>query len=38
MEPISFFLSTFTALADRIINLEKTKLQDKQFLFNFTFR
>lgn len=34
MEPLSFFLSTFTALADRIINLEKTKLQNKQTLLN----
>lgn len=33
MEP-SFLLGTFTALVDRIVNLEKTKLQDKKTLFN----
>ena len=33
MEPLSLFLNTFTALADRIINLEKTKLQNKQQVF-----
>ena len=33
MEP-SFLLGTFTALVDRILNLEKTKLQDKKDLFN----
>ncbi len=31
---LSFFLSTFTALVDRIVNLEKTKIQDKKILFN----
>lgn len=36
MEPISisFLLSTFVALVDRIKNLEKIKFQDKQTLFN----
>lgn len=33
MEP-SFLLGTFTALVDRIVNLEKTKLQDNKVLFN----
>jgi len=34
MEPISFLLGTFTDLVDRIINLEKSKIQDKQSLFD----
>lgn len=34
MEPLAFFLSTFTALVDRIINLEKRKLQNDRDLFN----
>jgi hypothetical protein len=34
MEPISFFLSTFMALADRIIDLDKEKIKDKKDLFN----
>ena len=34
MEPVSIFLSSFIELVDRIINLEKTKLQDKKTLFN----
>jgi hypothetical protein len=33
MEPISFFLDTFIQLADRIINLEKAKLQDQRVAF-----
>ncbi len=34
MEPITSLLDAFIKLADRIINLEKSKLQDKQTLFN----
>ena len=34
MEPITSVLDAFIKLADRIINLEKTKLQDKKDLFN----
>ncbi len=33
MEPISFFLDSFIQLAQRIINLEKTKREDKQQVF-----
>ncbi len=33
MEPISFVLDTFIQLAERIINLEKTKRGDKQQVF-----
>lgn len=33
MEPISFFLNTFIQLAERIINLEKAKLQDQRVAF-----
>ena len=33
MEPILFFLDTFIKLADRIINLEKTKFQDQRVVF-----
>jgi hypothetical protein len=33
METLSLFLSSFTALADRIINLEKAQLQNKQQVF-----
>lgn len=33
MEPISFLLDTFIQLAERIINLEKTKRDDKQQVF-----
>ena len=34
MEPITSLLDAFIKLADRIINLEKTKLQGKKDLFN----
>lgn len=34
METISFFLDTVTKLADRLINMEKNKREDKQVLFN----
>ena len=34
MEPIAFFIETFITLADRIGNIEKTRLLDKQSLFN----
>jgi hypothetical protein len=34
MEPITSVLDAFIKLADRIINLEKTKLQDKKDMFN----
>jgi hypothetical protein len=33
MEPISFLLDTFIQLADRVINLEKTKFQDQRVVF-----
>jgi len=33
MEPISFLLDTFIQLAERIINLEKAKLQDQRTMF-----
>ena len=33
MEPISLFLNAFIQLADRINNLEKTKLQDQKVVF-----
>jgi hypothetical protein len=33
MEPISFLLDSFIQLAERIINLEKTKREDKQKVF-----
>lgn len=34
MEPITSLLDAFIKLAERLINLEKTKLQDKKELFN----
>lgn len=34
MASIPFLLDSFIKLADRIINLEKSKLQDRQILFN----
>ena len=34
MKPITPLLNTFIKLADRIIDLEQTKLQDKQQIFN----
>lgn len=34
MEPISFLIDTFIQLADRIINLEKTKFQDRRIVFD----
>ena len=33
MEPISFILDTFIGVMERIINLEKTKIQNKQQVF-----